>query len=371
MLKIYQAHGSTIAEQYLDVGKLFETTIKYAVLQLAKKRTNASLLRKKVAESAWLNLKTQKKAEAFVNCLVAWSKGAGIKPVEAMWLLADNLSGCQTMIMRYGSGVALLHTEEEFRDATHTEMHMTTPHTIVFHVGKKKLMTLVYNNLMPGCGLYGWKKNLIVAVDSLFVREDGIGDVKRSLLSNMISWMVWKMTPKQASPERIVALINSLGELVDGYAINVVRKVKGKIEGYKLILARNESKTEYLGEAVASYLCQTNIINPSYYEQMKWALPPKNIWRGGWKYFQNRIKTMDGHAHQYAQFARLSLGSKNIKSVHQAIQQKIFGDLRQDYISPDLGAVCVGLVDQAGTSVSCKLNDTKPLLELEYLDILV
>lgn len=367
MSKIYQAVGNTLVEQYYDIGALFGESIRASVAKIAKKRSKLALLRKKVARKTLKNLETKKECREFIQCLTAWSEGAHIQVKQAMWLMADNLSGCQTMMVRYGSGVALLHTEEEFIDANHTEIHLANPHTIAFQVDETILKSLVYYDLLPGSGLYGWKKDLIVAVDSLFLKEEQIEKVKSPLLVNIVSWLIWRMKPSEAEPENIIKLINSLGELVDGYAINVIRKVRDKIEGYKLTLARSEHKIKYLGDRAGSYLRQVNIIDPLY-PRMKWALPPKKIWRGGWKFFLARLKTMDHHAKQYTGFASLSFDPTKVVYVHQTIQKMIFGDLHKSYINPDLGAVCIGLVDQRGTSVSCKLNDDQDISVLEYLD---
>ena len=367
MSKIYHAIGNTLVEQYRDVGVLFGKSIRASVYKIVKKQSKLALLRRKVAEQTLMNLRKRRECTEFCQCLAAWSEGAGIKINEAMWLLADNLSGCQTMMVRYGSGVALLHSEEEFIDANHIELHMTSPHTIAFKIGGTVSNTLVYNDLLPGAGLYGWKKDLIVAVDSLFLKEEQIGKVKSPLLANIVSWLIWRMKPSEADSNNIVKLIDSLGELVDGYVINVVRKVAEKIEGYKITFARDEHHLEYLGDKAGDYLRQVNIIDPQY-PKMKWTLPPKNIWRGGWKFFLARLKTMDRHAKEYAGFANLSLDKSKIMFVHQTIQKTIFGDLCESYINPDLGAVCIGLVDQAGTSVSVKLNDDQAIEVLEYTD---
>jgi hypothetical protein len=150
--------------------------------------------------------------------------------------------------------------------------------------------------------------------------------------------------------------------------LNIVRKVGDKVEAYKLTLARSEHRVEYLGEEPGNYLRQVNIIDPDY-PAMQWMLPPKNIWRGGWKYFIHRLKTMDEHARKYRQIMQISLNQSNLEKTHGIMQRSIFGDLRESYINPDVGAICVGFVDSIGTSVSTKLNDGRDLSMLEYVDI--
>lgn len=209
-----------------------------------------------------------------------------------------------------------------------------------------------------------------MAVDSIFLKEDGIESVRNPLLANVVAWMVWKMKPEEANPERIVELVKQMGELIDGYVINVVRKVDNRIEGYKLTLARDEQKIEYLSGENGNTLKQVNIIDPAQ-PAMKWALPPKRMWRGGWKYFTSRIKTLTKHTETYQHFCQYSLNTTTLPLVHGRIQQLIFGDLASDYVSPDLGAVCVGFIDQeVGTSVSCKLNDSGKLADLEYAELI-
>lgn len=367
MRHIYQAKGQTIEEQYRDVGKLFAPSIQKSVHKLGRKRSALGKRRRKVAERAWGNLQGKAAASELIWCLRAWSEGAGITCEQAMWLMADNLTGCQTFMGRYGSGIALLHSEEEFIDVNHIELHMTDPHTVAFNEAGVVSKSLVYNDLLPGAGLYGWKAGMIVAVDSLFLSEEAIEKVKYPLLANVVSWIVWRMKPAEAEPEKIVELASELGELIDGYTLNVARKVGAEIQGYKLTLARGEHKIEYLGSEPGSYLRQVNIIDPGY-PKMRWALPPKKIWRGGHKYFMNRLKTLDEHAAKYRQLGEFVLAVNDLEDVHKLVQKIIFVDLREAYINLDVGAVCVGLVDSSGTSVSTKVNDDRDVGVLEYTD---
>ncbi len=361
MQNIYQAKGETLEEQYRDVGKLFLDKIQESVAKIGKSRARLLNIRRMVAEKAWQNLKGQDICLEFVRYFNAWCEGACISPEQGMWLMADNLSGCQTMVARYASGVVLLHSEEEFRDTMHMELHMTSPHTIYFNDDGQILKTLVYNNLFPGAGLYGWQEDKIVAVDSIFLKEDGIECIERPVLANVVAWMVWKMRPEEAEAGRFVAMLKNMGTLVDGYVINVVRKVNVGIEGYKLIMARDESKIVKLGNSNGYYLKQVNIIDPSEVK-MQCALPPRKMWRGGNKYFNSRINTLNNHAKMYRNLSERELSYDNLKATHQAIQQTIYGELCEFYVHADLGAVCVGFVDHnTGTSVSCKLNDGKDL----------
>jgi hypothetical protein len=227
----------------------------------------------------------------------------------------------------------------------------------------------VYNDLFPGAGLFGWQKDMLVAVDALFLKENDIENVERPLLVNIVAWLIWRMKPAEASPEHILNMIGDLGELVDGYAVNVVRRVAGKVEGFKLTLARSESRIEYLEDVVGAFISQVNIVDPNY-PTMEWALPPRNLWKGGNRYFCQRLQTMQKHARDYQKIASGDTEKMKVTALHARIQETIFTDLREAYINNDVGAVCVGLIDRQATSVSTKLNNKEPVKTIEYIDVL-
>lgn len=366
MKNIYQAKGQTLSDQYFDLGTLFEESISASVKSIARKRSRLYQVRRMVAEKSLINLRDKPIASEFLVCIESWARGAKITTEQAMWLMADNLSGCQTMMARYGSGVALLHTEEDFVDMS---THMTGEKVVSMYADGEHSKCLAYNDLMPGAGLYGWKKDLIVAVDTLFLREDGIENVANPVLANVIAWMIWRMKPEEVDPEHILALSHELGELIDGYAINIIRKVGDKTEGYKITLARTESHIEYLGEQSGSYLRQVNIVEPNY-PKMDWASKPVNIWRGGYKHFLERLQNIDIHMSRYSFLTSRRLSKDTIELSHFQIQKTIYTELSEAYINSNVGAVCVGLIDDIGTSVSTKLNDNLPFSEVEYLDLI-
>lgn len=358
MQNIYQAKGESLSEQYFDLGLLYKDSIQKSVKNLGKKRARLSVIRRNVAAKAWEIARASTQCREFCECLSAWAKGAEISNEQAMWMLADNLSGCQTMMIRYGSGVALLHTEEEFIDAEHIELHMKDPCTVMINEAGVPSYTLVYNNLMPGCGLYGFKHDVLIAIDTLFVTEDQVEQVQKPLLANMISWLMWRSKAEDLVPEKVVEMITSLGELVDGYAINVVYKVDKWVEGYKLILARSEATIERLGSQPGDYLRQTNLIDPAY-PRMKWATPVKCIWRGGYRHFIERYKTLDKCAKLGAQYTHKCVNKSNLLQAHKMIQQFILIDQKNAFVNNDLGALCIGFLDNALTSVSCTRNFEK------------
>ena len=364
-MKIYQAKGATLEEQYFDIGALFSESIRKSVKSIARRRARQSQIRKMMAERTLANLQGKKSAQEFLLCLESWARGAQITTSQAMWLMADNLSGCQTVMIRYQNGVALLHSEEDYDDMS---LHMTGEKVVSFDDKGQVSKCIVYNDLMPGAGLYGWKENLLVAVDTLFLREDEIENVSNPLLANVVAWIVWRMKAELAEPNTILKLVQDLGELIDGYAINVVRKVQQKTEGYKLTLARTESKIEYLGESAGDYLRQVNIVDPEY-PKMKWVSPPRRMWRGGYKHFLARLKRIDSDVAKYIFVAQMYSGSDTVVADHNLIQKTIYTELGEAYINENVGAVCVGLIDNNQTSVSVKLTEGKPFETVEYIDL--
>lgn len=368
MSNIYQAKGTTMAEQYRDVGTLFGQSIKMAVQNILINRSRGSNFRRLVAEQTLRRLQGEVMLGEFWDCMTAWSEGAGITTEQAMWLMADNLSGCQTLILRYSSGVALLHTEEDFDNI---QERMSAPQTIEFVVDGVSSKCLVYNDILPGAGLYGWKKDFIVAVDSLFLREDGIEKIEKPMLANIVSWLIWRMKAEDAEAEIVVAKMRSLGTVVDGYAINVVRKVDEKIEGYKLTFARDDWEIEKLWDQPGDHLRQVNIIEPRYVSAKKkivqWRHAPWKMYLD-YRGFLKRLREMKSCVQKYRKLIQTPFEAKDTKNIHLAIQRLIFTELKSLFVNDYMKAMCIGLVDQSGTSVSIKLNEGGSADRVEYTD---
>lgn len=361
MSNIYRAKGIKLASQYEDVGRLFKKQLNKPIEIEHKKM--------QMVKRVLLNVRTNALLKDFYNCFAGWARGAGISEELAMYLLADNTSGCQTAIVRYGSGVALLHTEEDYYDVTE---RMSGVHTIEFRDAKRSLKCLTYNDLMPGAGLYGWQKDMIVAVDSLFLSEEGIYDIERPMLANIIAWLIWYADPNEASAEMMVERLRSLGTLVDGYAINVVRRTTHGIEGYKLTFARDEWEIEQLGNSVGDNLRQVNIVDPAYARKRR---PVAKYRSAPWKMaidhygFLKRLRDMQSHLTNYKMRVASRLKVSQVAQTHKAIQRIIFEKYPKYYVTEWMGAMCVGLVDQLGLSVSTKLNDKSSVETVEYIDL--
>ncbi|GAB4027203.1 MAG: hypothetical protein Fur0011_4610 [Candidatus Microgenomates bacterium] len=363
MSNIYKAKGIKLASQYVDVGRLFKKQLNQPI-EIEQRKMQ-------LVERVLINVRSNARLEDFYSCFRAWARGANISEEMAMYLLADNTSGCQTAIVRYGSGVALLHTEEDYYDV---KKRMSGVHTIEFRDGKRKLKCLTYNDLMPGVGLYGWQRDMLVAVDSLFLTEDRIFEIERPMLANIISWLIWYSHPKDASAETLVSNLKKLGTLVDGYAINIVRRTKLGIEGYKLTFARDEWEIENLGNNVCDNLRQVNIVEPAYARQdrpiAKYRYSP---WKMAIDYygFLKRLKKMQTHINQHRTQIASTLKQSQVSQIHKAIHKIIFEKYARYYVTEWMGATCVGLLDLSGLSVSTKLNDKRPVGTLEYVDIMI
>ncbi len=361
MSNIYRAKGIKLESQYEDVGRLYKKhlnkpiEIDYKKMQMVKR--------------VLLNVRSHKAMIAFYKCFGGWARGAGLSEEMAMYLLADNTSGCQTAIVRYGSGVALLHTEEDYYDV---KARISGVHTIEFSEGGRTLKCLTYNDLMPGAGLYGWQKDMVVAVDSLFLTEDRIFEIERPMLANIIAWMIWYENPKNASPEMIVKSLSSLGTLVDGYAVNVVRRTRLGVEGYKLTFTRDVWEIEKLGGNVGDNLRQVNIVDPIYARQHKLIAKYRHApWKMTVDYygFLKRLRDMNNHLSSYKKVISGELKKDQIVQAHLMVHRIIFEKYPKHYVTEWMGAMCVGLMDNSlGLTVSTKLSDNRPLSTVEYID---
>lgn len=359
MSNIYQAKGSTLVEQYEDVGKLFAAQL--------RKRIRQSKVKKNIAIKVLARMYSIPRLHLFTECFDAWARGAGITKLKAMYLLVDNLVGCQTMMVRYKCGIGMMHTEEDFDDPI---ARMKGAHTIEFNDNGRKLLTLTYNNLMPGAALYGWQKDMLIAVDALFLREDDASTIAEPMLANIIGWLIWQMKPDETEPERTVTELAKLGTLVDGYAVNVVRNVNHKIEGYKVLFSRNDWMIEKLGEKVGDKLYQVNIfdqrLDAKDYPITQWQAPRVEI--EDYDSFIERQNFLEKIVDKYTKYLNTSITNSMIKSIHTRIQGMIFGEYNSEFVNEWMGAAVVGIMDQElGVSVSCKLNDQQPLTHLEYI----
>lgn len=364
MSNIYKPKGTSLEAQYYDLGRKFCRNLQ---LDIDIEKNKMAMVNRVLA-----NVNKVKKLNKFYKCFVQWAKGAGISAEKAMYLLADNTSGCQTAMVRYASGVALLHTEEDYYDI---ELRMGKVHTTILNDKGRELACLVYNDLMPGAGLYGWQSNMIVAVDSLFLREEGMLEIERPMLANIVAWYIWYTDPTKTSISEVIEQCKSFGELVDGYAINLVIKSTEKIvEGYRLSCARNVWEVTRLGKEVNAQIVQTNIVDPKYmFIPNKIVQYQTPIWRMAVDYFGflMRMRMMRIHISEYHQYTHTKLARAQLRLVHNFVQSIIYGKYRSHYVTEWMGAMCVGVLDtKLGTSVSMRRPERLSSRNMEYLSVM-
>jgi hypothetical protein len=75
-------------------------------------------------------------------------------------------------------------------------------------------------------------------------------------------------------------------------------------------------------------------------------------------------------ATKYGKWLERDIKQIDLVTVHQAVMQLMFEVYREEFVNEWMGAACVGLLDQTGTSVSLKLNDNRDISILEYVDVL-
>ena len=80
---------------------------------------------------------------------------------------------------------------------------------------------------------------------------------------------------------------------------------------------------------------------------------------------------MKTHINEHSQLLAQKFEQSNIKLVHQYIHKIIFEKYKKQYVTEWMGAMCVGLLDSTGLSVSTKLNDKRPIKTVEYVDLIL
>lgn len=345
---IYNAKGAILEDQYYDVGRLFSGKLRLKDFNQVRVR----IARKVLATSR--NIKMLQK---FWSCFSAWCQGLGVSEEVGMSLLVDNNGGCQTLLVRFKTGVGLLHSEEDFDNE---ETRLVEPQVVCFNDQGRELKSLVYSDLFPGSGLFGWQKGMMTAVDTLYLKEEGIEDIQRPMLANIISWWVWQLRPDEAKSGLIMEKIKDWGTMVDGYAINVARKNGNNIDGYKITFARNDYEVEDLPQDLGGRLKQVNIIDPEYLKEKKpiakWHEAPEK-YEDNYEGYLLRLKLIDEHLNKYKLWLSEPFGKNDHKKIQQQIMKIIFEDLKDNYVGEWMEAMCVGILDINSQSVSIKLNN--------------
>lgn len=359
MHNVYFLQGATLTEQYADAGRIHRDHIQRAATKNRRKWSTAHALRRSILERIHTRLTTELQFGEFYACLTAWAQGAEISIADALELLDDN-TGCQSAIGRYANGVVLLHTEEELTDITE---RMTPPQVLGFRAGGDTLYTLVYNNMLPGAAVYGWTETYAVAVDSLFLNEDGVDKLQRPILANIVSWLLWRNVQHDMRAQTTLSLVRDAGTCVDGYAVNIVYRDGSAAEGYKITFARDSAEMEKLPHITGGSLRQLNIIDPAYVEHnrpiARYRMPYRRFYRGYWNYYKERLRMIDADIRTYSRFLYGEVMDK--KETQRKILQELTGPLSSHYINEVVGAVCVTLIDKNESSTAIGLVENEKL----------
>lgn len=363
MKHTYTAHGTTLTEQYYDVGRVNAQHIRRNVEKNRRKRSAAHTLRRDLLARIFTRLHTEPVFAEFYRCMMSWARGADITPMEALELLDDN-TGCQTVLARYGNGIALIHTEEELEDI---KLRMTDPQIMQFTIDSKQLSTLVYNNLMPGTAVFGWSDTVTIAVDALFLTEDGIYDIRKPMLANIVTWLLWRASHEGLEMEKAVSIVRTSELCIDGYVVNVLHRSAGTPGAYKITFTREDIETETIGETPGSYLRQLNIIDPAYAGKpiARWRLPYRRFYRGYWNYYKERLKTIDRDIAAYLPYTSGTV--RDHRSAHDTLLREIASpSLAPHYLNEVVGAVCIAFADDTTLSVTLGLVEDSHFTETVY-----
>lgn len=354
MAKMINLSGKTLAEQYYQAGiQQRPRLVKYRFSK-QKKEVAARILQRIEREAVFCE---------FAACFDAWCQGIGISRLRGMCLIADNLSGCQTLMVRYGSGVALLHTEEDFFDI---KRRLGEPHTFRFCTDSETYYTFTYCDLMPGAGVWSWGEDYVIAVDSLFLRESKASEVERPILANIVSWIVNLAMARGAELNEIKELIVQQGSSLDGYTLNIVKRDEGGVTGIAISFGYGYVEEEWLGQGIASHLARVNILPDTATTQLReYQLPEREI--DDYGAFCLRIKRLAEIVEKHKEQIMSELTRETVPIVHQQLLKMVFDKYREDFVNEWMGAVAVALVDsEEGSSVSVKLREDISPLPSEY-----
>ncbi len=247
----------------------------------------------------------------YLECLAAWSDGAGLDhfahpalktftPVGRLDLamfLQNDCTGCQTGVYRTVDGsVVLWHTEEDVEDEPGSGFDLLR--IAALNVGDEHqpvvMNAFIYPDLMPGPA-FGWRSDgFSQGVDKLHIRD--FPDLKAGMLANVVTWLTLRLGASVPARE----IIESLQPYYDGYALNTVHVEAGGVLAQKHEFAGERIISSHLDDHPESYLFQVNIFSD---RQHPWV-PELEDLRPDWcqLYEQrvertaNAIQNMDGRA---------------------------------------------------------------------------
>jgi hypothetical protein len=274
---IYSAHhmlGIHVKDQVHKILNHKLDTIDVDTLtQLLRQVHGCQIILKERSTSTKIRSQLQNAIRDYLNCLTAWSDGAGLEyfnhsllhnlqidgrslsSIDLALLLQHDNSGCQTGLYRQpSSSVILWHTEED-QDSKYGSRFDQLRIAIMRgenERGPVNIYAFIYPDLMPGPA-FGWRSDALAqAVDTLNIRS--YPSKYNATLVNIVSWLTLFL----GTQAKIEEILDTLRPFYDGYAINIINVLDGKIKARKYEYAADMILPYPLSEKEGSYLYQTN-----------------------------------------------------------------------------------------------------------------
>ncbi len=219
-----------------------------------------------------LDMRLRVAISEYLECLAAWSDGAGLdsfdhsalkayQPVGSLDLamfLQNDCTGCQTGLYRVqDSSVVLWHTEEDVEDEPGSGFDLLR--IAEFNIGDNAhpvlMNAFIYPDLLPGPA-FGWRSDgYAQGVDKLHIRD--FPELSGGTLANVVTWLTLRLGAVLGVKE----IIESLQPFYDGYALNTVHLEEDKVLAQKHEFAGDRNISSHLDSPPFSYLFQVNIFS--------------------------------------------------------------------------------------------------------------
>ena len=208
----------------------------------------------------------------YLQCLAAWSEGCQLNSFQhaklsglqvdglqttaqdLAFLLQNEETGCQTGMLRDADGSVLLwHTEEDVEEPLGSRIDAVRLFTFRTSAGKRAT-SFIYPDLLPGPA-FGWSQDTFLqAVDTLNVKSAAANS---AVSSNLIAWLMLYLGIDGDAAH----LIQAMGPVRNGYAINTIRRSGQKVQASKIEFAGEQWVHSSLPDTVGTYLFQVNIFS--------------------------------------------------------------------------------------------------------------
>ena len=238
---------------------------------LGQARACTVTLGKKVGDRH-LDARLRAAGAEYLDCLAAWSDGAGLEGFNhpalvdyqplgrldlAMFLQHDS-TGCQTGMYRTSDGSAILwHTEEdvEFEEGSGFDQLRLAAFTVNNGDNPVTIHAFIYPDLLPGPA-FGWRSDgYTQAVDTLHTRT--LPNLSQGMLANVTTWLTLRL----GAALDVGEVIKSMQPYYDGYALNTIYAQAGEVQAHKYEFAADRIFQHHLDERPDSYLFQVNIFS--------------------------------------------------------------------------------------------------------------